>query len=327
MVRGGIGTIRLGEKLVRGRTLYFLGASSTGVAHEGVPVAMSADQYRRVVPIIKDLGGCRATLVGTLTSMMDEMPTLRFDAPVPRYCFLAEEVQPTAAFYADELVTTVAVMFTSSEESHFRDRSHQIDPRIANKSWTFCSFHPASSQAVQSAAQWLTDYAARYSSGFPTLLTDFDEHYRTFSCAVEFPLSDILTGRVDWETLRVYDRYYGTTNIQTYIKEYTNIMGDQINVAGSGNTIVNRSLVQNAFNRAKESLGEETANALLRIEAAINQANNREAAENFESFSEELKKTEPKKSLLKSLWQGTLEALPTLKELPGVIDFIHKFFS
>ena len=110
---------------------------------------------------------------------------------------------------------------------------------------------------------------------------------------MEFPLSEILTGQVDWETLRVYDRYYGTRNIQTYIREYINIMGDQIHVTGSGNTIVNRSLVQNAFNRVKESLGEETANALLRLEAAINQANNREAAENFGSFSEELKKTAP----------------------------------
>ena len=31
---------------------------------------------------------------------------------------------------------------------------------------------------------------------------------------------------------------------------------------------------------------------------------------------EQLQKSEPKKSLLKTLWQGTLAALPTLKELP-----------
>jgi hypothetical protein len=181
--------------------------------------------------------------------------------------------------------------------------------------------------SVQRAADWLIDYAARYSSGSPTLLTDFDEQYRAFPCPVEFPLSEIVTGRVDWETLRVYERYYGKTHIETYIKEYTQIMGDQIYVPGSGNTIINRSVVKGAFNRVKESLGEETANALLRVEAAINQANNRDAADNFESFSEELKKPEPKKSLLKSLWQGTLAALPTLKELPGVIDAIHKLVT
>lgn len=327
MVRGGIGTIRLNEKVVRGSTLYFLGASSTGIAHQGVPVALSADQYRRVIHIIKEFGGCRATLVGTLRSMTNDMPALHFDRYVPRYCLLAEEVKPGKPHRMDDLLTTVAVMFTSREESYYRRESRGIDPRITNKSWTFCSFHPAPMNAVQSAAQWLIDYAARYSSGSPTLLTDFDEHYRAFRCPVEFPISEILTGQVDWETLKVYERYYGTTHNETYIKEYTQIMGDQINVPGSGNTIINRSVVQNAFNKVKESLGEETANALLRVEAAINQANNRDAAENFESFNEELKKSEPKKSLLKSLWQGTLAALPTLKELPGVIDAIHKLFA
>jgi hypothetical protein len=37
MVKGGIGCIRLAERSVRSSTLFFLGASSSGVAHEGIP--------------------------------------------------------------------------------------------------------------------------------------------------------------------------------------------------------------------------------------------------------------------------------------------------
>jgi hypothetical protein len=103
------------------------------------------------------------------------------------------------------------------------------------------------------------------------------------------------------------------------VQEYTAVAGDKIEVHGSGNIVVNHSSVRNAFNCVAAAHDEETANALLRVEAEINKSSNKEAAENFESFSDELSKPEPKKSLLKSLWQGTLAARPTLKELPDVI--------
>jgi hypothetical protein len=105
------------------------------------------------------------------------------------------------------------------------------------------------------------------------------------------------------------------------------VAGDKIDVRGSGNTIVNRSTVSNAFNRVKAVHSEDVAKALLDVEAAINKSGNKDAAENFESFSAELAKPEPKKSLLKTLWQGTLAALPTLQELPDVVTKISALFA
>ncbi|MEJ6483315.1 hypothetical protein N0Y54_18660 [Nostoc punctiforme UO1] len=63
------------------------------------------------------------------------------------------------------------------------------------------------------------------------------------------------------------------------------------------------------------------------MEEEINKSGSREAAENFESFSEELSKPEPKKSLLKTLWKGTIDALPILAQLTGVVSSIVKLFS
>ena len=104
------------------------------------------------------------------------------------------------------------------------------------------------------------------------------------------------------------------------------MMGDSFqNITGS--TIISRSLVQNAFNRVNTDHDEETANAIKRIEEEINKSGNKEAAENFESFIQELAKPEPKKSLLKTLWGGTLAALPTLAQMSSVVSLIMKLFS
>jgi hypothetical protein len=49
MVRGGIGAIRLGEKQVGSELMYFLGASSNGIAHQGIPIALPNSEYKRVI--------------------------------------------------------------------------------------------------------------------------------------------------------------------------------------------------------------------------------------------------------------------------------------
>jgi len=329
MVRGGIGAIRLAEKTINGSKIHFLGASSTGIAHQGIPIALPSEEYRKVMPIIREKGGCQVKLVGSLQTMTttEHYPSLYFNKDMPRYCLFAEEVTVKKASIHNELLTTVAIMFTAREGE--RRYNHE------GKSWTFCSFHPGSPRRDERsrAVKWLLNYARRYSHNNPTILTDFDEHY-DFPCRVEFPISDIVRGTVDWETLSVYKQRFsgGDTYIQEYIREYREykeikVTGDHINIHGSGNTVVSRSIVQNAFNKVKTEYDDETANALKRVEEEINKSGNKEAAENFESFSEELSKPEPKKSLLKTLWKGTLDALPTLAQLTSVVDAIVKLFS
>jgi len=108
---------------------------------------------------------------------------------------------------------------------------------------------------------------------------------------------------------------------------HTDVNGDQITVTGNENTIVNRSTVQNAFNKVKTKCDDETAKALKCVEEEINKSGNKEAAENYDSFCYELSKPEPKKSLLKTLWNGTLAALPTLSQLTSAVSSIVKLFS
>ena len=323
MVRGGIGATRLAEKPINGRTIYFLGASSTGVAHQGIPIALPSEEYCKVMEIISERGSCQVKLVGSLQTMTENHPSLDFDKNIPRYCLLAEEVTIEKPSTCKKLLTTVAIMFTTIEATDHYD--------YTNKSWTFYSFNPdpRKSDERSHAVEWLLDYAKRYSHNNPIILSDFDEHY-DFPCRVEFPISDIVRGIVDWKALRVYKQRLpaGDTFIENIIEKYEDntVIGDQFNVHGTGNTIVNRSTIQNAFNKVKGDYDEETAEALKLVEEEINKSGNKEAAENFEAFSEELSKPEPKKSLLKTLWEGTLSALPTLAQLSSVANLIVRLF-
>lgn len=102
-------------------------------------------------------------------------------------------------------------------------------------------------------------------------------------------------------------------------------MGDKFSNISHA-TIVNRSVVEGAFNRVKEEFGESVAKALKDVEAAINRSGNKEAAENFESFGEELQRPSPRKSILKTLWRGVLAALPVIPEIGDAIAQIQKLF-
>jgi len=97
-------------------------------------------------------------------------------------------------------------------------------------------------------------------------------------------------------------------------------MGDKFeNISNA--TIVNRSLMQDSFNRLKAYHGDAVAQAILKIADAIETSGNGDAAENFESFNEELAKPKPKKSVLRALWDGMLAAAPAIKTMAeaGVI--------
>lgn len=103
-------------------------------------------------------------------------------------------------------------------------------------------------------------------------------------------------------------------------------MGDKFeNVRNA--TIVNRSFVQNAFNKVKREYDEETAQALKEIAEEIEKSKNTEAAENFNSFNEELQKPEPKKSILRTLWAGVTTALPSMLQMTDIVAKISKLFT
>jgi hypothetical protein len=117
----------------------------------------------------------------------------------------------------------------------------------------------------------------------------------------------VIVGAVEARLRSAATGEYADRKVEVY-------MGDVFkNISSS--TIISRSTVENAFNQVQQRFGDDVANALLQVASAVASSGNKEAAENLNGFNEELQKHQPSKSVLKSLWQGLLEVLPSLATL------------
>jgi hypothetical protein len=91
-------------------------------------------------------------------------------------------------------------------------------------------------------------------------------------------------------------------------------------------TIVNRSTVENAFNRVAPQVDSELSDALRELADAVQASGSTAAAETYASFTEELERSEPRKSVLRSLWDGLTDALPSVLQMTEVVAKVTSLF-
>lgn len=327
MMLGGIGSIRLRSKEVDSRTLYFLGASSTGISHQGIPIAMNEGNYRSIIQKIKSYCGVKANLIGTLQVLPDDRSPITFERKIPRYCVLVDDVEAINPSVSTDLLITVGVMYSGRR---LRDRStnkadvlrgdsaFHPEPGL-RKSWTFCSFQPdAKELALKEAIDWLRGYAIRFSGEpNPVIFSDFDEHYQHFPNPVEFDLRSLFGGKVDSNLVQEYGYAYG---FNVNIEEVN--FGDVFkNISRA--TIINRSSVTETVDEVSKKFNESTANAVLLIAEEIDKTGNTVAAELFTRFSHELQRTRPRVSILKKLWEGIIKAEPRIAQQRDTVSKIQ----
>ena len=107
-----------------------------------------------------------------------------------------------------------------------------------------------------------------------------------------------------------------------------NIMGDNIEINNAQNfSFVNKSKVENSFNKVKEQFDEETADVIRQIAEIVEKSSNAEAVELFDAFNEEVNKPEPKKSLLKTFWTGLNATLPVLSTSALIVEKVMKMIN
>jgi len=111
MFLGGIGSVRLGARTVNSETVYLLGASSTGSSHQGIPIIVPEENYRRVVHLLEK-GGCLADLEGYLQIFPVENSLIRYDRQIPRYALFIKDLRHIRA--SEQLLVTVGVTFEFS---------------------------------------------------------------------------------------------------------------------------------------------------------------------------------------------------------------------
>jgi hypothetical protein len=103
--------------------------------------------------------------------------------------------------------------------------------------------------------------------------------------------------------------------------------GDIFNNIGPGATIINRSFLSNSMNDLQDCWQADIADALRRVAEVIEQSGNSEAAENFDGVTEELAQLVPRKAILKTLWAGTVAAVPAIADMTDVVEKITGLFS
>ena len=155
----------------------------------------------------------------------------------------------------------------------------------------------------------------------PPILTDFDECYQHFENPVEFTIKELFDNSLNTERINAYKSYAGITiNIGEL---HTGDIFSNIN----NSTIINRSKVKRSFNKIQKKYDRDTAMALLQVAKEIEKTGNKEAAELFDCFNEELQKPNPKKSMLKSIWEGIEKALPSVLQITDLAVRISKIIS
>lgn len=103
-------------------------------------------------------------------------------------------------------------------------------------------------------------------------------------------------------------------------------MGDRFsNISNS--TIVNRSLVQGAIGTLQQGGNQDSAEALRKLAEMVEQSGNSDATEYLNGFTEELEKPEPRRTILRSMWEGIKTALPVVSQAIEVTTGIDHFLT
>lgn len=103
---------------------------------------------------------------------------------------------------------------------------------------------------------------------------------------------------------------------QTIIHNY---YGDFISGI-SNSTVINRSSVERAFNKLCAEDNEAAAKVMLRLGEIVARSDDAAAGALFTALTGELQKPEPKKSALKSIWNGLVATLPDVAKLGEAVS-------
>ncbi len=189
MLGGGVGCVRLNPRRVGSDDLWFMSASSTPIAHEGLPVAVPDGLFQGCVDQLSLDGGLRCRLTGKLHAAPPGFDPLSQELiGVPRVFLLAEKITP-APRTGEDFVATGVVTFEADSADGRRGYS-EWDP-VERLHGAYVTFAPGRPGSLRDAVEWLDQaYVGGLFDG--RIVTDFDEQLRRFRGAT-FSLERLAT--------------------------------------------------------------------------------------------------------------------------------------
>jgi hypothetical protein len=194
MIEGGVGCIRTKSWRVKSdepsQEWWLVGATSSAVAHEGLPVRLSDDLYRSFIDDIEG-GGVIAALIGKVRFIPDELVALYgYGRGIPKIYVEVEEVLPRAERRGrrDRCLVSAAVSFQSDYEG------------VPSLYATYVTFDTGEPRSLQRAVEWLDKtYVSQLYGG--RIVTDFDQQSTHFAGAT-FSLDCLLRAKLDAANVR-----------------------------------------------------------------------------------------------------------------------------
>jgi hypothetical protein len=254
MLDGGVGCVRLKCKQIPEGRAWFMGASSSPIAHEGVPVALPNELYAKFIERITEKGFLRCSIIGKLAQIPDDFDPLYRDLiGIPQLYILADKLLPSESAGDTAFLSTGAVLIEARPSARAPEAPRHLGAGIYGAYVSFC---PGKPNAIGTAVEWLEDiYVRQLLNG--RVLTDFDEQVRRFSGTV-FSLEQVMNGdisKTDAEHLLVHSRA-PLHEIHQVIEKIEIVNGDAWNIVSTqGQTAVagHSSARPSAVRRAKES--------------------------------------------------------------------------
>jgi hypothetical protein len=243
ILNGGVGCVRLKPKHIPTGEVWFIGASSTPVAHQGIPVALPTSLYGEFKARAAGRGYLRCTLTGQLMCIPAEFDPLYRDlVGIPQVYvqvndLSASSVQTEVAFRADGVVTVLA-----PPTEHPSMGSWDIANGIFA---AFVSFDPGKKGSIEDAAQWLAEtYAGELLNG--RVITDFDERTRRFSDTT-FSLEQVMCGNIPLHAAEtILQRCQPSPSIMLqFTQRIETVNGEvrNINISSDRNVVGDRNVV------------------------------------------------------------------------------------
>ena len=311
MVLGGVGVIRLTMKDVDGERVQFLGATSSGVAHRGVVVAVTSADYAQLATELAQRGGVSCDISGEIRFWRSNgnLP-LASAQNMPRVYVVADAVTP-ARRRDRPLDITPAIVFQSGG-----DHSHAF--------YAYAHSDARDPMDIKRAAHWLADsYVGDRYPG--RVMTDFDERVAHFD-GVACPLSTLMDldtpleaatrplASLDSRTVAIYVGSLEVGRLEGHVTTNVNITGDG-NVVGNNNTVV--TTINHGLDRdGLRDLGETLA--LLRGEilesGSAPERVRKRAARAVEDAEEELAEQSPDETTVRESLERATQTLTAAGE-------------
>lgn len=216
MINGGISSLRLSSKEISGKKFHIFGATSTGRAYQGVPIAIDRNLAVDLLPEVKKSGGYQCDLSGTLEIIPPEWSMIRYFEKLPKLYLNIREVELLEPSKSNKLSATISIIFNSPYSWDDDILTIGKFETSKTKAMAYWHFNPSKKDgekgSILIAIRNLLDYANIHSGkAKPLIFCDVDEHHNWFQegpIPLEMTLPELMKHNLDSHIKVIIEKYF-----------------------------------------------------------------------------------------------------------------------